>query len=86
MGDGITDVPAMTLVKEKGGTAISIYRPGEKHRARKLSEDDRVNYASESNFRANSNLERYVHLILNSISLKTQMMSKEEKNRSTIEK
>ena len=27
MGDGLTDVPCLTLIKEKGGNSISIYKP-----------------------------------------------------------
>ena len=30
IGDGITDIPCMTLVKEKGGTAIAVYNEKKK--------------------------------------------------------
>ena len=30
IGDGVTDIPCMTLVKEKGGTAIAVYNENRK--------------------------------------------------------
>lgn len=77
IGDGITDVPCMTLVKEKGGTAISVYPEGEKDKSVKLLKDNRVNYACVSDYGENSEIEQLMQLILNSISLKEKLIKKE---------
>ena len=36
IGDGLTDVPCMKLVKDRGGESIAIYHRGEKQVAKKL--------------------------------------------------
>lgn len=82
VGDGLTDVPAMTLVKEKGGYAISVYQPDKKEVSQKLLDENRINYACKSDFRQNSQLERLVKLIIESISLKERLYDQE--NNKTI--
>lgn len=77
IGDGLTDVPCMTLVKEKGGFAISVYPTNKKEGSIKLLQDNRVNYACKSDFSSNSQLEKLVKLILESISLKEKLFEKE---------
>ena len=77
IGDGLTDVPCMTLVKEKGGFAISVYPSNKKEGSIKLLQDNRVNYACRSDFGANSQLEKLVKLILESISIKEKLFEKE---------
>ena len=77
IGDGLTDVPCMTLVKEKGGFAISVYPSNKKEGSIKLLQDNRVNYACRSDFGSNSQLEKLVKLILESISIKEKLFDKE---------
>ena len=77
IGDGVTDVPCMTLVKEKGGFAISVYPTNKKEGSIKLLQDNRVNYACRSDFGSNSQLEKLVKLILESISIKEKLFDKE---------
>lgn len=77
IGDGFTDVPCMTLVKEKGGTAISVYPEGQKDKSIQLLKDNRVNYACLSDYGENSEIEQLMQLILNSISLKEKLITKE---------
>lgn len=77
IGDGLTDVPCMTLVKEKGGYAISVYPTNKKDGSIKLLQDNRVNYACKSDFGSNSQLEKLVKLILESISIKEKLFDKE---------
>lgn len=45
-GDGMTDIPSMKLVNERGGNAIAVYAPKKSHerkKAIKLLADNRVN-------------------------------------------
>ena len=80
VGDGFTDVPCMALVREKGGTSVSIYHPNCKNdKTIQLIEEDRVNYACEGDFRAGSQLENLFTLILESIALKEKLIAREEK-------
>ena len=77
IGDGFTDVPCMTLIKEKGGTAISVYPEGQKDKSVQLLKDNRVNYACLSDYSKGSEIEQLMQLILNSISLKEKLIRKE---------
>ena len=78
IGDGVTDIPCMTLVKEKGGNAISVYTTSQKNASISLLQDNRVNYACKSDFKSNSPLEKLVKLILDSLALKEKLITKEQ--------
>lgn len=57
IGDGMTDVPCMRLVKEYGGYSIAVY--GRKHgreTAEKLLHQHRVNFAHKADYRKDSAL------------------------------
>ena len=77
VGDGLTDVPCMTLIKEKNGKSVAVYQPNKKDVVEKLLLDNRVNYVCKSDFKSNSSLERLVKLILDSISISEKLLSKE---------
>lgn len=79
IGDGVTDIPCMTLVKEKGGTAISVYTDAQKERSVKLLKDNRVNYACKSDYKSGSELERLLKLIIDSVELKEKLIKQEFK-------
>ncbi len=78
LGDGLTDIPCMTLVKEKGGVAISVYQPNKKEACISLVHDNRVNFACKSDFKSGSSLEKLVKLIIDSMSLKEKLLKKEQ--------
>jgi len=78
IGDGVTDIPCMTLVKEKGGTAISVYPKGQKEKSLELLQDNRVNYAVKSDFKANSELENLIKIIFESIELQEKLRNMAE--------
>jgi phosphoserine phosphatase len=70
-GDGFTDIPSMKLVKERGGNAIAVYAPGkskDKHKAVKLLEDNRVNFALKADYRENREIDKVVKTILDKIA------------------
>ena len=77
LGDGITDIPCMTLIKEKNGKSIAVYQPQKKDIVEQLLLDNRVNYVCKSDFKSNSTLEKLVKLILDSISISEKLLSKE---------
>lgn len=70
-GDGMTDIPSMKLIKERGGNAIAVYAPGkskEKHKAIKLLKDNRVNFALKADYRENREIDKVVKTILDKIA------------------
>jgi len=70
IGDGLTDVPAMKLVKDQGGVAIGVYAPesNEKHKVEKLLSENRVSYIVPADYTVNSGLDTILKAIIDKIS------------------
>lgn len=64
LGDGMTDVPCMKLVKQYGGHSIAIYTKKEKQKVAPLLRDNRVDFISEGDFSKDSHLEELVKDII----------------------
>ena len=62
-GDGLTDVPCMKLVRENGGTAIALYQKGNDKIARKLFEENRVDFIAEANYTEDSYLDLVIRKV-----------------------
>ncbi len=73
LGDGITDIPCMRLIKDKGGKSLAVYPKRKKEKVMSLLVDGRVNFICEADYRQDSQLERIVKLQLDLISLQTKM-------------
>lgn len=58
IGDGLTDIPCMQLLKDKGGKSIALYSSGNKHKVLPLVEDGRINYVCLADYSVNSTLEK----------------------------
>ena len=70
LGDGLTDVPCMTVVKNYGGFAVAVHKP--RNRAsitvcRNLVDANRIDFYAPADFRAGHRLEKRVHTILDLI-------------------
>ena len=77
IGDGLTDIPCMTLVKEKGGKSIAIYPKGKKDKVYPLFEEERVNYICRGDYSVNSDLDKIVKLIIDQVSILDKLVNKE---------
>jgi len=70
IGDGLTDVPCMTVTKHNGGNTIAVYKKGS-HKGikvcRKLLEADRVHFIAQADYSKGRDLEKKVKLLLRSI-------------------
>jgi 2-hydroxy-3-keto-5-methylthiopentenyl-1-phosphate phosphatase len=70
IGDGLTDVPCMTVIRKNGGFAIAVYRPGDS-KGRKICTEllnaKRVDFIAEADYRSKKELERLIKLLLNNI-------------------
>ena len=69
MGDGLTDVPCMKMVSERGGTAIALYQKGKIFKASDLLLDGRADFLTVADYSEGSELEQIVKLIIERISL-----------------
>lgn len=66
IGDGLTDVPCMKLVKNNGGHSIAVYHE-ESNVAYDLIAQGRVDFAVEADYSANKGMEKTVFAILDQI-------------------
>ena len=71
IGDGLTDVPSMALIKKQNGHSVSVYPKGSK-KQKKVSNDllaaKRVDFIAEANYARNSVLFKRICLIIDMIS------------------
>jgi phosphoserine phosphatase len=87
VGDGLTDVPAMTLTKKSGGHSIAVYRPEHKkglETCKRLLSANRVDFIAHADYRRESELSRYVTGILDVIVKKYELGCKSELNRKAL--
>ncbi len=77
LGDGLTDVPCMAIVHEKGGRSIAVYPKGSEEKAKQLYTDERINYYCLADYGANSKLEKFIKLVINSVSATEELLIKE---------
>ncbi len=64
LGDGMTDIPCMKLVKDRGGRSIAVYKNGQKNKVDSLIIDDRVDFLAEADYREDSELCNIVKMVL----------------------
>ncbi len=68
IGDGLTDVPCMKLVKQSGGHSIAIYSPGQQHKAAPLLKHGRVDWMFEADYNEGSELDKTMKLLLQQLA------------------
>ena len=68
IGDGLTDVPCMKLVKQSGGHSIAIYHPGEAQKAAPLLKHERVDWMFEADYSEGSELDCTMKLLLQNLA------------------
>lgn len=70
LGDGLTDVPCMTVIRKNGGYAIAVYRSSDSKglkTCKELLKASRVDFIAEADYRSNKQLDRLVKLLLNNM-------------------
>lgn len=75
-GDGLTDVPAMSMLKAKGGYRVAVYPPRKtsaKHTAEGLLADGRVNLVARADYSKGEDIDRYVKRVIDKIDAERQL-------------
>ncbi len=67
IGDGLTDVPCMKLVKQSGGHSIALYHNEEKHKVQPLLKHERVDWIFEADFSEGSQLDDAMHTLISQL-------------------
>ncbi|MFA6846205.1 MAG: HAD family hydrolase [Sphaerochaetaceae bacterium] len=64
IGDGLTDVPCMKLVKANGGKSIAVHKKDDLQVCKKLMKDNRIDFFTEANYLKDGQLFSLVTTIL----------------------
>ena len=85
IGDGLTDVPCMKLVKQSGGHSIAIYSKGQQHKAAPLLKHGRVDWMFEADYNEGSELDRTMKLLLEQLAYfnKLKVLNEQQKREFT---
>ena len=67
IGDGMTDVPCMSLVKRYGGHSIAVYE-NKIETCNRLLQDDRVNFITKADYTQDSELDKLIKRLINKVS------------------
>ena len=78
IGDGLTDIPCMKLVKERGGKSIAVYPMGNSYHVKPLVEDERINFVCAADYSEGSTLENFVKLTIENMATLEKLKAKEE--------
>ena len=81
IGDGLTDVPCMKLVKQSGGNSIAIYHPGQHNGAAQLLEHGRVDWMFEADYTEGSALDQTMKTLLQNLSYYNQLKGLNEQQK-----
>lgn len=76
IGDGLTDVPCMKLVKTYGGYSIAVYREGEKRKVDHLLKHERVDFLALADYTHSGELYLYVREIIHKMSIVDRLKRK----------
>jgi len=70
MGDGMTDIACMTLVKKNGGKSIAVYPKGEdREKVDRIYHDGRVSFTCPADYTSGSKMEKMLKIIIDSVAL-----------------
>ena len=78
IGDGMTDIPSMIIVKNNGGKSIAVYPKGKEDKVANLFEDERVNYACPADYSSGKMLEKILQLVIENIAINESLRSHEK--------
>ncbi len=79
LGDGMTDVPCMVVVRQNHGHAIAIHSGKSTDTVRALIKGGRVNFACRADYTDGSDLDQTIKTIIESIAVNAVLKDKEEK-------
>lgn len=77
LGDGMTDIACMTLVKKNNGTSIAIYPESDSSKVKQILKDNRVNFICSANYLEGSDLDTIIKLTIDKIAMETTILNKQ---------
>ncbi|MGL4607732.1 MAG: HAD family hydrolase [Eubacteriaceae bacterium] len=86
IGDGLTDVPCMQLVRTNGGQSIAVYRHQKKDEVKTLLSDGRVDFLVKADYSEGKELDHIIKMIIEKISVVNQLRNAHKKHIKSITK
>ena len=74
MGDGLSDVPCMKMMRAYGGQAIAVYQASNRQGVEKLLADGRVDFIFPADYREGMELDRTVRDILRKMTIPDRLL------------
>ena len=74
MGDGLSDVPCMKMMRAYGGQAIAVYQASNRQGVEKLLADGRVDFIFPADYREGMELDRTVRDILRKMTISDRLL------------
>ena len=74
MGDGLSDVPCMKMMRAYGGQAIAVYQASNRQGVEKLLGDGRVDFIFPADYREGMELDRTVRDILRKMTITDRLL------------
>ena len=74
MGDGLSDVPCMKMMRAYGGQAIAVYQASNRQGVEKLLADGRVDFIFPADYRQGMELDRTVRDILRKMTITDRLL------------
>ena len=73
IGDGLSDVPCMKMMKAYGGCAIAVYQENNRGKVEELLRGDRVDFIFPADYSENSRLNKTVHNLIKKIAISDEL-------------
>ncbi len=75
IGDGLTDVPCMKLVKQNGGVSIAVHAPGKEETSHRLMREQRISFFTEADYTEDGQLYSLVSNVLRMMQAQNQLQA-----------
>ena len=79
IGDGLSDVPCMKMMKAYGGCAIAVYQQGNRSKVEDLLRHDRVDFIFPADYSENKALNKTVHNLIKKIAIADELSKENAK-------
>jgi len=74
IGDGMTDIACMTLIKKSGGTSVAVYRDDEtKEKVTQIYNDERVSFIAKTDYTKGSRMEKVFKILIDTVAARSSL-------------
>ncbi len=84
IGDGLTDVPCMKLVKVNGGYSIAVYQSEHRDKVEELLRYERVDFLTPADYTENSELDKVIRDIICKMAMVDSLKAKNKEQMDSI--